>query len=179
MMLLFADLDAIKAVENDYRRYPAHIGADYDYIRPTANSYVRSAQDADQPFAALAIDFQNDLPWPFSNYRCDLRILNEVDPDGHLVCDIWSDSRDFYWMAGRDVFVPIRTHEGVWVAMLMVREFGFDLDGVPDRASHRKRALRQGLGNLKRQAEVFFQLRGDGPRTVEGAIPGFPVLGTP
>lgn len=175
MVLVFSDLTTIKAAENDYTRYPSFVGARFDYIYPVANSYVRGT--GDEAFAALAIDFQNDLPWPFSNYRCELKILNRLDPDGNLLCDIWSGSKDFYWMAGRDILVPLYTGDGDFVAMLMARQFGFDLDGVPDGASNRKEALRQGLGNLKIEAEEAFQRKGGVVGTVSGSIPPFTVLG--
>ena len=125
----------------------------------------------------MRLGFRCNLPFPFSGYTCDLRVLNRLDGDGHLVTDIYSKSKDFHWMAGRDVFIPVRTSDGRWVATLAVRLFGFDLDGVPDRDGHRRAALRGSLGNLKRDAEASFAARNEPPRTVEGALPPFVVHG--
>lgn len=175
--LVFADLEAIKEAENDYRSYPARPGATYRWIGALPGSYLRGEDGELGPFAALRLRFRSSLPFPFRGYTCDLRILNRLDGNGHLVTDIYAVGRDFHWMAGRDVFLPLRTSQGEWVATLVVRLFGFDLAGVPDRDSHRRAALRASLGSLKREAEALFLRRGAEPRTVEGALPAFQVRG--
>lgn len=129
------------------------------------------------PFAALKLRFRCDLPFPFSHYDCELAILNRVGRDGLVRCDIVSKSRDFLWLAGRDTFVPVHTSDGAWVATLVVREFGFDLRGVPDGDDARRAGLRASLGSLKREAEALFAARGDGPRIVTGRVPEFEVRG--
>lgn len=45
----------------------------------------------------------------------------DPDDDGHLVTDIYSTSENSYWMAGRDVFVPVTTSAGEFVGMLVAR----------------------------------------------------------
>lgn len=175
--ILFADLESIKEVENDYRAYPRRPGSSYRWIGAVPGSFVGGEDPELGPFSALHLRFRCDLPFPFGGYSCDLAILNRLDRDGHLVTDIHSPHRDFLWLAGRDVFVPVHDASGEWVATLLVRLFGFDLAGVPDRDSHRRAALRGSLGNLKRDAEVRFNARSDGPRTVAGALPAFAVRG--
>lgn len=175
--LVHADLETLKEVENDYRAYARRPGASYKWIGAVRGSFVGGEDDELGPFSALRLRFRCALPFPFGGYTCDLRILNRLDEDGHLVTDIHSPHRDFLWLAGRDVFIPVHDSSGEWVTTLVVRLFGFDLAGVPDRDSHRRAALRGSLGNLKRDAEVRFRDRPGGPRSVAGALPGFSVRG--
>jgi hypothetical protein len=130
-----------------------------------------------RPFSNLRIWWESDLPFPYTSYECELRILNRIDGDGHLVCDIYSTSEDFHWIAGQDVYVPVRDSDGGFVALLMVRLFGFDLDDVPDGTDDRKAALRSSLGNLKRRAEALYRRRGGTPRTIERKVPRTPLRG--
>jgi len=155
--LYFADLGTIKRVENDYTTYPDHLGADYLEINPLADGHLTGTDDAGRPFRFVRIRFRSDLPFPFSWYEVDLRILNRVDSEGILRTDIWSPSSDFHYMAGRDAFFPVQNSEGTTVAYLLARDFGFDIDNVPDKSKHRAEALRSALGNLKRKAELGFR----------------------
>ncbi|MBC8451530.1 MAG: hypothetical protein H8D72_02355 [Planctomycetes bacterium] len=157
--LMFADLATIKAVENDYRVYPNNVDADYEEVYPVPGSYYRGKDQAERPFSALTIRFTCDLPFPFSDYSTKLGILNRFDDAGVLYTDIFSTSSDFYWLAGRDVFLPVTNSDGEWVAFLLVRHFGFDLDGVPDGADDRRVALGSSMGNLKRNAERLWRTR--------------------
>ncbi|MFG0318762.1 MAG: hypothetical protein ACF8XB_15920, partial [Planctomycetota bacterium JB042] len=72
--------------------------------------------------------------------------------------------------AGRDVYVPVESADGEFVAMLVVRQFGFDLAGVPDGDGDRQAAIRSTLGNLRRRAEREYGDRGE-PRVLRGALP--------
>jgi len=181
LTLFRADLETIKQLENDYTLYPSNVGASYVFIRGTAGSFCTSKDEEGRPLSALGMQFRQDLPFPFSSYDCDLRILNRLDDDGHLVTDIYSPSEDFDWMAGQDVFVPLRDGDGQLVGMLCARVFGFDLDGVPDGEDDVRLALRSSLGNLKRRVDMAFAehlARGGEPRTLEGALPAFTLRGT-
>jgi len=176
--LVRADLEAIKAAENDYATYPGEAGAEYEAIHPVDGRHVRAApREGAAPQVATQLFFRVDLPFPFGDYECLLRILNRVDAAGHLVTDIYSTSPDFHWMAGRDVFVPLTSSSGAHVAMLVVRWLGFDLDGVPDGTGARRAGLRAGLGRLKRRAERAYARVTDGPRTTCCAVPPFAVRG--
>ena len=178
--LLLADLETIKAIENDYTLYPSNVGASYEFIHGTAGSFC-SAKDAQgRPVNALGMKFRQDLPFPYTHFDCDLRILNRLDDDGHLVTDIYSPSEDFDWMAGQDVFVPLLDGDGAFVGILCARVFGFDIDGVPDGEEDVRVALRSSLGNLKRRADRAFAdhlAQGGTPRTLQGAIPAFTLRG--
>lgn len=176
--LFRADLATIKEIENDYRRYPENVGSDYEEIYPLENQHFRGVDPAGRPFAALTIQFRCDLPFPFSDYTCRLHMLNRFDDDGTPRTDIYSTSKDFYWLAGRDVFLPVEDSEGSWVAYLVVRHFGFDLDGVPDKPGHRLGALRASLGNLKRNSEARFLTRVADTRPAPEAFTTFPVWGS-
>ncbi len=71
----------------------------------------------------------------------------------------------------------MRASDGAWVATLVVRRFGFDLDGVPDGDDARTAGIRSSLGALKLEAQARFAA-GDGvPRTVAGRVPAFEVVG--
>lgn len=177
--LIDADLDAIKEAENDYTAYPRRPGSAYERIGPVEGSHLRGVDASGNPFAALRIVFESDLPWPFSTFTCDLRILTRVDERGAVVCDIYSRSGDFHWLAGRDRYTPVRASDGRWVATLLVRWYGFDLDGVPDGDDARAEALCASLGSLTRESEALFARSGRVARTVEGTVPPFEVRGTP
>ncbi|MFT5286202.1 MAG: hypothetical protein ACI8TQ_002370 [Planctomycetota bacterium] len=155
--LVFADLASIKAIENDYRAYPQNVGADYEEIFPVDGSYFVGADPTERPFSALTIRFRCDLPFPFSDYSTRLHILNQFDEADVLSTHIYSTSEDFYWLAGRDVFLPVVTSKDKWVAFLLIRHFGFDMDGVPDSSDNRREALRSSVGNLKRNAERTYR----------------------
>jgi hypothetical protein len=174
--LVRADLAAIKAVENDFPRYPGRPGTSYESIVPVPGSHLRGLDPAGRPFAALRVRFESDLPFPFSSYACDLRILNRVRADGRVACDIASPSRDFYWMAGRDLFLPVRASDGSFQGELVVRLFGFDLRGVPDGDEARRAGLRASLGSLKREAEALYLERGMGGAPSGGVLPDFVVI---
>lgn len=175
-VLVRADLATIKAVENDFTRYPGRPGTSYESIDAVPGSYLRGLDPEGRPFAALRVRFESDLPFPFSTYDCDLRILNRIRADGLLECDIASPSRDFHWMAGRDLYVPVHASDGTWQAELVMRRFGFDLDDVPDGDDARAAGLRSSLGSLKREAQAL-QLAREVPESREdGVIPAFRVL---
>jgi hypothetical protein len=175
--LIHADLGAIKAAENDFRTWPDRIGADYERIRPIPDSYLRGELTDGNPFAALKVEFTCDIPFPFGTYDCDLRMLHRLDEDGCLISDVMSPSRDFYWLAGHDLFLPVIDSQGEWVSMLAVRVFGCDLRGVPDADSHHEAGAREGLGNMKREAEKLWRSADPRDPLYEGSVPVFTVHG--
>lgn len=175
--LFRADLVAIKEAESDYRAYPTNVAADYEAIRPVADSLVRGVDERDRPFNAHTLYFRCDLPFPFSDYECELHVLARTNARGEAVTDIYGPSDDFHYMGGRDTFLPVTTAAGDWVGFLNVRWFGFDLDGVPDGASDRREAMRGSLGNLRRNAERRFTESGGERRCEEGVVPHVPVRG--
>lgn len=174
--LVRADVATIKAVENDFPRYPGRPGTSYESITPVSDAYLRGLDPRGKPFAALRVHFESDLPFPYSGYACDLRVLNRLREDGHIVCDIASPSRDFLWMAGRDLYLPVVASDGSWHGELVVRLFGFDLRGVPDGDDARRAGLRSSLGSLKREAEALFRARGTSGRPSRGSLPEFAVV---
>lgn len=174
---LFADLEALKAAENDFPAIFEERGARYDFIGPVAGSLLVGEDGEHGPFAAHRVRFRYDLPFPFSHFDCTLSVATELDREKHVTTFIYSDSKDCLWLAGRDFLLPVRTSSGEWCGTLIVRLYGFDLEGVPDGDDDRAASLRGSLGNLKRRAEASFRDYGGPPRTVDGAIPKFAVLG--
>lgn len=177
--LVRADVEALKEAESDFPRYPGRRGTSYESIALEPGSHVRGLDPRGRAFAALRVRFECDLPFPFGSYRCTLRILTRVRDDGLVVSDVLSTSDDFHWLAGRDVLVPVRASDGSPQGLVAVRLFGFDLDGVPDKDDHRRSGLRANLGALKLEAEALSRARGGELRTLEGAVPEFPVNGAP
>lgn len=178
MALVWSDLHALKQAENDYATYPGYAGAEYEAIFPVEGSHVRAAPGEDASAqVALQIEFRVDLPFPFSDCTCRLRIRNRLDDDGRLITDVASTSDDYLWLAGRDVFVPLTTSAGDPAALLAVRWFGFDVADVPDGDGTRRAGLRGGLGRLKRRAEEQQASREGGLGPVDGVIPDFDVRG--
>lgn len=189
-VLIRADLVALKTAEGDYPAYLRNVGADYEWIRPVAWSRFRSEDAIDAEgapaFDGMAMEFESDLPFPFTTYSCRVHILNRLDDRGRLRTDVYSTSPDFHWLAGDDLHLPVLDPDGDPVALLMIRRFGFDLDGVPDGDDDRRAALRGGLGNLKLRAERRHAARGarderedqDGRAPLfSGAIPRYEVRG--
>lgn len=171
-----ADLVALKNAENDYARYPRRVGANYEEIGALKGRWFRGDQGKLGPFDSNQIRFRSDLPWPFGDFSCHLRILNFLSEEGFLRTEVYSDSRDFYWLAGTDLFIPVRDSRGAFQGMIVVRASSFDLRGVPDGKKNRVRGLRSGLGNLQREAEPAFAKRG-GRAIVDRAIPDYRVTG--
>lgn len=151
--LLFADMKTIKRVERDFTKYPARAGTDYESIEMTGGSKKAGEVKGLGPVVAYHCDFISDLPFPFGTYRCDLAVIDRLDDAGRLRCDIHAAGGDFHFMTGCDVYIPLRTSDGVVVAWCVSRIFSFDLDGVPDGDSDRAAALRTSVLNLKRDAE--------------------------
>ena len=174
--LMQADLVAIKAAENDFRTWPGRVGTDYESIRVVPDSFLRGVDADGKPFAALKLEFRAGLPFPFGSYDCDLRMLHRLDAEGNLVSDVYSPSEDFYWLAGHDEFLAVLDSNGAFVAMLCVRVFGADLRGVPDKPSHLEKGAREGLGNMKRDAERLWAEHRDREPALQGTVPKFRVL---
>jgi hypothetical protein len=170
-----SDLTSFKEVENDYSVYGDDVGEGYESIGPVRGSLVEGVDPDGRPFAAYRVAFEQDLPFPFGGYDCDLRVLNRMTAAGELEAHIYAEADDFHWIAGRDAFLPVRTSAGEAVGLLVVRVYGFDLDGVPDGRKHRRAALRGSLGNLKRKAEARYAELG--PRDVPGELPVPPLRG--
>ncbi|MEM7306970.1 MAG: hypothetical protein AAF682_09885 [Planctomycetota bacterium] len=175
--LMFADLATIKAAENDYRLYPNDPGSSYEEIYPLADTFVRGTDPQGNGFSALRIRFRCDLPLWYPDYRCTLRLLNRIDPKGRLACDIYSTSSDFHWLAGRDVYLPLDASDGERVAYLVVRQYGFDLDDVPDSEKNVREALRGSLGNLRRRSEALAGEAGASKDRGPARIPEFVARG--
>ena len=184
-VLVRATLSEIKRAEADYSRYPEDPGTAYMAIYPVPQSYFRGADASGRPYATLRVFVRSDLPFPFSSYACDVHQLHRETDGGRLFTDVYSTSDDFHWLAGRDVYLPVRTSGESGseaesgerlVGWLVVRLYGFDLDGVPDKPKHRRAALRGSLGNLKRRAEALAS--GDACSWRPGSgLPPFQVLG--
>ena len=175
--VFLADLEAIKTAENDYTAYPSNVGASYNHIWALPGTYLHGKDPKGRPFNTLRIDFQCDLPFPYSSYDCELHILNRVGDDGLVRSDIYTTTHDFYWMAGQDVFVPLTTVAGDFAGLVLVRVFGFDIRSVPDGDDDVREALRSSLGNLKLRSEKLFAASGAKPRTLKGSVPVVPVRG--
>ena len=68
-------------------------------------------------------------------------------------------------------------HFRVFGAYLLVRDFGFDLDGIPDGSKQVKEALRSSLGNLKRKADRRFEQAEEAVNDLEAVFQGMRVSG--
>lgn len=165
---IFSDLATIKRVERDFAQYPKRAGATYESIALAAGTWKRGEVESIGPLVAYRCDFVSDLPFPFGNYRCELAVIDRLDRQNRLRCDIHSAGGDFHFMVGCDVYFPITTSDGALVAWCVARIFAFDLSGVPDGDDDRAEALRASVLNLKRDAERAWGGKAlpkeDGPR---------------
>ena len=161
--VVLADLAAIKTAEADYQGYWSHRKHDWERIEVDLDSALQVRDEAGGLLAAsLDIDFEFDLPFPFSTAEFHLHTLNRLLDDGRPVLYLHGTGSDLHWLAGYDVYEPIRDRDGAWVGTLMVRVFGLDIDGVPDGRGDRHDNLRGQFGNLRRDAEALFRERNRG-----------------
>ncbi|MDA1259032.1 MAG: hypothetical protein O3A20_00255 [Planctomycetota bacterium] len=184
-VFMAADLASIKIAEANFPSYFNYSRNNYLHVAAVPNSYrVELAPDralaaglACATRTAIAMDFESDLPFPFSTYACRLRLLTETNADGRAITWIHSDSPDFYWLAGYDLYEPVHDAAGAFVGLLVIRQFGCDLDGVPDGRSDHRGGMRMVLGGVKRLAESLWRERAaDGPFPLTGAVPVPPVV---
>ncbi len=171
--LIHADAATLLRTANELWRYEDHVGRDYERIEPRL--HLRGEDPTGLPYAAVLTSFERDLPFPFGSSEYDLWTLYRIDARGRLFAHVTTRSPAFHWLAGHDVHLPVHTSTGTLVALLVVRRFGFDLDGIPDRDANRREALREGLGNFKRDAESLARERPSPLRPLE-ELPAFEVV---
>lgn len=158
--VVLADLAAIKTAEADYQGYWSHRKHDWERIEVDLDSALQVRNEAGGLLAAsLDIDFEFDLPFPFSTAEFRLHTLNRLLDDGRPMLYMHGTGSDLHWLAGYDVYEPIRDRGGKWVGTLMVRVLGADIDGVPEGRGDRRDNLRGQFGNLRRDAESLFRER--------------------
>jgi len=170
--LVYADLEAIKAAENDFSD-----GDDYEEFWAIRGSYLRGKDERGSPFAVMRSWFVSDLTFPYGTCSSELRVRTTLDDDGHVRTDMYGTGDDFYWLAGQDVAIPVYASDGQFIAMLVTRAYGLDIRGVPDGDGSRRAAIRDMLGSARLLAERNFAEYGGKPRTVAGKIPAFVVRG--
>lgn len=148
--LVFADLSAWLEAEMDTAEYKRHAGNRYELVEIPARSRVRTEAPDGQPMRAYVFRVRSDLPFPFGKYGGDNRVRLSLRDDGLVRNEVYQPPNDdFHWLSGRDVFIPLTTRDGDFVCLLLVQEFGFDLDGVPEGDGSRREAVRAALGNKK------------------------------
>ncbi|MFO0984023.1 MAG: hypothetical protein U1E76_20270 [Planctomycetota bacterium] len=175
--MVYADLASLKQMELDYASYTKHVGNQYKQIHPVAGSYLVGKDPAGNEFSSMRVFFENHIPFPFPNVEAELTVYDHFTADGSLLSEVYSSSRDFHWLAGRDSLLPVSTLQGAFVGVLYVRELGFDVAGVPDGVSDRIKGIRSALGNKKRIAEQLFADAGAKGEWVPGKLPRPPVTG--
>ena len=172
LVLVRGDEQDWLAATHHYDRYPDHVNAQYKAIHAIRDRHLVGESGPRGPFRAVKIALTNDLPFPFGDYTGHIWILHRMDKAGRLVMDVQSRSRCFRWLAGQDVLLPIARGDGTRVGTLVLRRYGFELCGVPEKAKHRKAALRASLGNLVRETEALRRLRGGPPEGPGGDCSG-------
>jgi hypothetical protein len=156
--LVMADIAAIKEAEANYANYWNHTKHDWERIEVVPDTHMVLRDTADKRLMSTCqIDFKFDLPWPFSTAEFRMYTLNKMLDDGRPVLYLLALSEDLHWLAGYDLYEPVRDRDGNWVATMMVREFGLDIDGVPDGRGDRHDNLRGQFGNLRRDSERLFK----------------------
>ncbi len=179
--LIVADLHAIKQTEADYQGYWNHVKHDWERIEVHHDQFmvVMDANDK-QSMSSTTVDFEFDLPFPFSTAEFRMFTLSRMLDDGSPILYLFASGDDLHWLAGYDVYHPVRDRDGNWVGTMMVRVFGLDLDGVPDGRGDRHDNLRGQFGNLRRGAEKLFASRNRGKTKpdvfpYQGELPVVPV----
>jgi hypothetical protein len=154
-VLLHCGLEDWFAIENDPKAYFRFATNRFEEVEIVAGSETRTEQPDGSPVEGRWFRVVSDLPFPFGDYEALTRVRTVYRQDGTVVADVYSDSDDFHWFAGRDVFLPVRKADGERIAWLCLQEFGFDLDNVPEREKDRRAGVRMTLGNKKRMAEAL------------------------
>lgn len=156
--LVFADLEAWFKAENDVEAYYSHAASRFEQVEIPEQSRVRTETPQGQEARAQVFRVRSDLPFPFGDSGGDNRVRLSLRPDGLVMNEVYmAKCNDFHWLAGRDVFLPLHSRAGDYVGLIVIQEFGFDLDGVPESDGNRKEAVRATLGNKKRQAELHYR----------------------
>jgi len=163
-VLYFADADSIYATEMDFEQYKQHVDNAYEEIHMVKDSLVEGVDADGKPFAYYKLFYEWDLPFPFSSYECLADVLIRLDEQGHLMTETSARGGDVYWSCSQSLFLPILNREGEQVCAMMVQQFGFDLEGVPDDSDDRLKAFRSQVGSKKRFAEARFR-NSDGAST--------------
>lgn len=159
-ILVFSDLQTWNEIENEVALYKRFAGNSFEEVRIEPGSEVHAKRPGDEAQVQGRLFYtRSDLPWPFSDYEAVTHVRAAPFEDDAWQAEVYSRSSDFHWFAGRDTFLPVRTGEGDFVCWLLVQEFGFDLDGVPEGDSDRRAAVRTTLGNKKRLAEPRYAER--------------------
>jgi hypothetical protein len=172
--LVFTDLEAWFAAENDVEAYYSHAANRFEEVEIPSESRVRTKTPQGQEVRAQIFRVLSDLPFPFGDYGGDNRVRLSVRPDGLVMNEVYmAKCDDFHWLAGRDVFLPLRSSAGDYVGLVVIQEFGFDLDGPPESDGNRKEAVRAALGNKKRQAEHRYRPQKQVPPQ-RGRLPELP-----
>lgn len=179
--LIVSDLHAIKQTEADYQAYWDHVKHDWERIEVLPSQFMVVADENEkQLMASTTVDFEFDLPFPFSTAEFRMFTLSCMLDDGSPILYLFATGDDLHWLAGYDVYEPVRDRDGNWVGTMMVRVFGLDIDGVPDGRGDRHDNLRGQFGNLRRGAEKLFANRNRGKVEPEvfpyqGELPNVPV----
>lgn len=185
-VFMAADLAAIKVCESDFSRYLQYAGNSYLSVDPVAGSCFFTIPETGPSQASgwncaasisLSVEFRSDLPFPFGSYEMLLHYFSDLDPTGRPRTWVYSDSPAFHWLAGCDLYEPVVDGAGNFVGTLVIRQCGADLDGVPDRSSHRQSGMRVSLGGLRRDAEARFRAQaGAAIFPARGFLPVCPIL---
>lgn len=154
-VMLHCELDFWFRVENDADAYFRFVDNRFKEVEIPAEAATRTETPAGERVEGRWFRVVSDLPFPFGDYEALTKARVIFRNDGTVRADVYSLSDDFHWFAGRDVFLPVRKADGTRVAWLCVQEFGFDLDGVPEREKDRRAGVRMTLGNKKRMAEAL------------------------
>lgn len=171
-VLYFADSAAICDTALDFEQYKQHVDNRYDEIGMVANSLQQGTDAAGRSFAYYKLFYTWDLPFPFSSYDCDADVLIHFDAQNNLMTEMSARGDDLYWACAQSLFLPVLDRVGKQVCALMVQQFGFDLDGVPDGEGDRLQAYRSQVGSKKIFAEARFQKRKNGQKPAAAILPG-------
>lgn len=176
--LILADLPTIKNAEHDFPGYFDYPGNAYIEVAPRNGSYLRAVLPQTQSCnaATLSIDFCTDLPFPFRTYSVGLQVLHRKRDSEDLISYIYGSGDDIHWLAGYDRYWTIRDSNDTPVATLVVRQLAFDIDGVPEKSSHRQEGIRSSLGSLRRTSEARFQGEWETTTTAPLSVPEFEVI---
>lgn len=153
--IIYASLDCIKSTERDYAGYQRRFRSSYTAVYPKKLSYFTGATN-NCPFVGLDVFYR--IPGRIgclggADFVFEIR---EHCVRGSLIVDYYSDSKDLYWLAGRDTYYPIRSDRdpNCIIGYLIVTAFGFDIkdcwDSDPDVRTNIHRNL---IVWMKRESE--------------------------
>ncbi|MCP4683098.1 MAG: hypothetical protein GY864_12250 [Desulfobacterales bacterium] len=154
---IYAPLEIIMAIENDFQNFTKQKGASFLEVYPLEESCFSGNSPAGNPFFLYDIS-NRQQPFPGWNLYFVLRhfIHNE---GGRWIMEKRLVEGSLSIMRNKVYFDPISTTEGKVIGFVLTKWVDLDIRNIPDRDKDRMSAAKCDLGNVKRIADELTILK--------------------